>query len=65
MRAAGVVSLWPTGDDDPLIRPAIAGYLQACPTAEARQALTQLRTTDAAAVEAAIKAARLPLPAAG
>ena len=60
-----VVSLWPTGDDDPLIRPAIAGYLQACPTAEARQALTQLRTTDAAAVEAAIKAARLPLPAAG
>jgi len=60
-----VVALWPEGEDDPLIRPAIAGFLQACPTAEARQALKQLRTTDAAAVEAAIKAARLPLPAAG
>jgi len=60
-----VAALWQKGEDDPLIRPAIAGYLQACPTAEARQALTQLRATDAAAVDAAIKAARLPLPAAG
>ncbi|MGA1618207.1 MAG: hypothetical protein ACO37F_06795 [Pirellulales bacterium] len=60
-----VVALWPEGAHDPLIRPAIAGYLQACPTAEAQQALTQLRATDNDAVEAAIKATRLPLPAAG
>lgn len=60
-----IVALWPTGKNDPLIRPAIAGYLQACPTPEAKQTLERLRQQDPAAVEAALEAARLPLPAAG
>ena len=60
-----IVALWPMGKNDPLIRPAIAGYLQACPTPEAKQTLERLRQQDPAAVEAALEAARLPLPAAG
>ena len=60
-----IAALWPTGENDPLIRPAIAGYLQACPTPEAKQTLESLRKQDPAAVEAALEAARLPLPVAG
>ena len=60
-----VVALWPEGAHDPLIRAAIVGYLQACPTAESQQALAQLRAADADAVEAALEAVRLPLPVAG
>ena len=60
-----IAALWPTGENDPLIRPAIAGYLQACPTPEAKQTLARLRQQDPTAVEAALEAARLPLPAAG
>jgi len=59
-----VVALWPEGAHDPLIRAAIAGYLQACPTPEAKQSLERLRKQNAAAVEAALEAARLPLQAA-
>lgn len=58
-----IVPLWDTlGQDDPLIRPAVAGYLVACPQPAAEQALAQLRSHDAEAVDAAIAASRLPLP---
>jgi len=60
-----IVPLWDElGQDDPLIRPAVAGYLVACPQPAARQAVEQLRRRDADAVAAAIAASRFPLPAA-
>lgn len=61
-----VAALWNTGDEaDALLRTAVVGFLLACPTPAAKQTLERLRKQDAAAVEAAVKAARLPLPAAG
>ena len=59
-----VVRLWDElGPTDPLIRPAVAGYLLACPLPEAARALANLRVQDPDGVAAAIEASRLPLPA--
>lgn len=59
-----VVRLWDElGPADPLIRPAVAGYLLACPLPEAARALADLRARDADGVAKAIEAFRLPLPA--
>ena len=59
-----VVRLWDDlGPTDPLIRPAVAGYLLACPLPEAARALADLRVQDPDGVAAAIEASRLPLPA--
>lgn len=61
-----VATLWDTSDDaDSLLRTAVVGFLLACPTPAAKQALERLQQQDATAFEAAVKAARLPLPAAG
>lgn len=61
-----VAALWDTSDEaDALLRTAVVGFLLACPTPAAKQTLERLQKQDAAAVEAAVKAARLPLPAAG
>ena len=60
---AAIVPLWDElGQDDPLIRPAVAGYLLACPQPAAQHALEQLRKRNKAAVAAAITASRSPLP---
>jgi hypothetical protein len=57
-----VAGLWKTvGRDDPLVRRAVVGYLQACPRPEARQLLAALRETDPDRFNAAAAAAALPL----
>jgi hypothetical protein len=57
-----VAAIWTTlGDDDPLVRRAVAGYLTACPGPQARQHEADLRRRDAAGFEQAVQAARLPL----
>jgi hypothetical protein len=59
--AGNVAHLWESlGDDDPLVRRAVAGYLAACPLPEARELLDDIRTRDPARLEAALEAARLP-----
>lgn len=60
--AAGeVAALWDSlGRDDPLVRRAVAGYLTACPTPEARQALDAIRTRDPKRLQEAVTAASLP-----
>ncbi len=57
-----VAALWHAlGDDDPLVRRAVAGYLTACPLPRARTHLEALRAGDPARLDQAIEAARLPL----
>lgn len=59
--AAAVAELWESlGNDDPLVRRAVAGYLAACPRPEARRFLDQIRERDAARLDAALQAAALP-----
>lgn len=59
--AADVAALWGTlGDDDPLVRRAVAGYLVACPQPAARRLLDEIRSRDAVRLDAAIQAATLP-----
>ncbi len=56
-----VAALWESlGDDDPLVRRAVAGYLAACPRPEARQLLEGIRGRDPERLKAALEAARLP-----
>jgi len=58
---ADVAALWGTlGNDDPLVRRAVAGYLAACPTPEAAAALAAIRTRDPARLTAALEAAAFP-----
>jgi hypothetical protein len=55
-----VAALWDRlGRDDPLIRRAVVGYLQACPQREARAHLERLRAADPRAVAEAAAAAGL------
>ncbi|NDC54820.1 MAG: hypothetical protein EBZ74_11205 [Planctomycetia bacterium] len=57
-----VAALWATlGRDDPLVRRAVAGYLDACPLAAARGHLDRIRAADPARLDAALEAARGPL----
>ena len=57
-----VAGLWETlGRDDPLVRRAVAGYLNACPLAAARMHLDRLRAADPERLAAALAAARSPL----
>ena len=56
-----VVALWESlGDDDPLVRRAVAGYLSACPQPEAKRLLEGIRGRDPERLKAALEAARLP-----
>lgn len=56
-----VAGLWTTlGHDDPLVRRAVAGYLDACPRPEAKARLAAIRTADPARLDAALEAARAP-----
>jgi hypothetical protein len=56
-----VAALWHTaGRDDPLVRRAVAGYLAACPSAEARRRLDALAASDPERLRAAVEAAALP-----
>jgi hypothetical protein len=56
-----VAALWNTvGQDDPLVRRAVAGYLTACPLPEARRRLDTLAATDPERLREAIEAAALP-----
>jgi hypothetical protein len=56
-----VAALWESlGDDDPLVRRAVAGYLTACPLPEAKRLLEHIRSRDPERLHAAIEAARLP-----
>ena len=61
-RPAGeVAALWETlGRDDPLVRRAVAGYLSACPLAEARATAARIAAADPAAWQAALQSAALP-----
>jgi hypothetical protein len=57
-----VSGLWETlGRDDPLVRRAVAGYLDACPLPAARGHLDRLRAADPDRFAAALEAARAPL----
>jgi hypothetical protein len=56
-----VAALWESlGDEDPLVRRAVAGYLTACPLPEAVRLLDHIRGRDPERLDAAIEAARLP-----
>jgi hypothetical protein len=56
-----VAALWQTlGDDDPLVRRAVAGYLTACPTPQARQQIDAILHKDSERFEAAVHAAQMP-----
>lgn len=58
-----VAALWASvGDDDPLVRRAVAGYLTQCPTPQARRHVEAICARDAARFEEALQASRLPLP---
>ncbi len=60
-----VAALWPRlGGDDPLVRRAVAGYLSACPLAEAKRRTAAIAAADPEAWAAALAAAALP-PRAG
>lgn len=57
-----VAALWSElGNDDPLVRRAVAGYLIACPEPQARQHEAALRRRDPVRFEQAAQAAALPL----
>ena len=57
-----VAALWTElGDDDPLVRRAVAGYLIACPSPEAKRHAAELRRLDPDRFEQAVQASRLPL----
>ena len=57
-----VASLWTElGDDDPLVRRAVAGYLIACPSPEAKRHAAEIRRLDPDRFEQAVQASRLPL----
>ena len=59
--ADDVAKLWESlGDDDPLVRRAVAGYLAACPRPEAGKLLERIRGRDPDRLKAALEAARLP-----
>lgn len=59
--AAAVAALWDElGDDDPIVRRAVAGYLSACPRQEAKEALDNIRRRDPDRLAAALAAAALP-----
>jgi len=56
-----VAGLWETlGRDDPLVRRAVAGYLDACPLPAARIHLDRLQAADPKRLAAALEAARAP-----
>lgn len=58
-----VAALWDRlGDDDPLVRRAVAGYLTRCPLPAARRHLEAIRRDDPQRLEQAIEATLLPLP---
>ena len=60
-----IVAMWDTlGAEDPLIRPAIIGYLLACPPEKSASLLTQLREKDIELFDRAQQAAAIPFPAA-
>ena len=60
--ADAVAALWDMlGDDDPLIRRAVAGYLTACPTPRARELSAAIRRHDADRFDQAVAASQLPL----
>ncbi len=57
-----VAELWGRlGDDDPLVRRAVAGYLTACPEPAARRHEAAIRDLDRVRYEQAVQAASLPL----
>ena len=57
--------MWDTlGTEDPLIRPAIIGYLLAYPSEKSASLLTQLREKDIEVFNKARQAAAIPFPAA-
>ena len=60
-----IVAMWDTlGGEDPLIRPAIVGYLLACPSEKSASLLAQLREKNIELFEKAQQAAAIPFPAA-
>ena len=60
--ARDVASLWDSlGDEDPLIRRAVAGYLIACPKSISQSFLEDIRSRDPERLELAIEASRLPI----
>lgn len=60
-----IVAMWDTlGTEDPLIRPAIIGYLLAYPSEKSASLLTQLREKDIEVFNKARQAAAIPFPAA-
>ena len=60
-----IVAMWDTlGGEDPLIRPAIVGYLLACPSEKSASLLAQLREKNIELFEKARHAAAIPFPAA-
>lgn len=57
----GVARLWESlGEDDPLVRRAVAGYLAVCPLPEAKKLLDGIRACDPDRLAAALEAAQLP-----
>ncbi len=60
-----IVAMWDTlGGEGPLIRPAIVGYLLACPSEKSASLLAQLREKNIDLFEKAQQAAAIPFPAA-
>jgi hypothetical protein len=60
-----IVAMWDTlGGEGPLIRPAIIGYLLACPSEKSASLLAQLREKNFELFEKAQRAAAIPFPAA-
>jgi hypothetical protein len=56
-----VAGLWDSlGVDDPVVRRAVAGYLAACPAAEAKARLEAIRAREPERLAAALAAALLP-----
>lgn len=59
--ARAIAELWTSfGDDDPLVRRAVAGYLVACPRPEAKVLLESIQSRDPDRLREAIAAAALP-----
>jgi len=57
-----VAALWAElGDDDPLVRRAVAGYLAACPGPRAKEHTAIIRRVDPLRFEQALEASQLPL----
>ena len=60
-----IVAMWDTlGGEGPLIRPAIVGYLLACPSEKGASLLAHLRGKNIELFEKAQQAAAIPFPAA-